>query len=543
MGAGDDFPGVFRAEPALVAVFFAEEAVFEAVFFTGTAFFPFVRAAFFGADGFFTVLEPVFTVTAFFFAIVAAFLTVLEPVFTADFRAGPFLGAVALFGTGALLGADAFFRATVFFAAVLGFCFTAFITSPLFCTKLCLVNRIIPYFHAYAYYFFEKSPRLSYTYNMRLIHKLKKFRIHSRNSLTLVLGFTMLCMTPLFAAETDHLASFSDPSRIWGNGTERVIEEAYRACFRMRIIGGKVINIRMPFAENNERDTLSETGWEFLGGGKGNPAMLWPAIEAILDSEDFSRYVQTLSDGNEQVIIFDIAAQSWDSSRDLFDIARMKAGSYRGLPHRPYVFATGKGIEETDVYNYLYCIGLAGMDCSGFVWHVLSYIARQGGLDLGRALSRSLGVRRGGDPAWYVGTSFFNSKSSHIIPVIDRISELHPADIILFRGLDGAMAHSAVIQSIDFNKGIIRYLQSTDEAPLSERGVHESFIYFDPANPHAALSDPEIRWTQQRQAPFPGEKASPFSDDGERYRAFGELGGGRVVRLRLLVPLIEKMQR
>ena len=513
LGAGDDFPGVFRAEPAVAAGFFAEEAAFEAGFFTGTAFFPFVEAAFFGAAGFFTVLETVFV---FFFAVVAAFGTI----FTADFR------------TGAFLGAGAFFAVTVFFAAVLGFCFTAFIASPLFCTKLCLLNRIIPYFCAYAYHFFEKSPLLSYTYNMRLIHNC-------------VIALCLWCMNmvPLFAAETDHLASFSDPSRIWGNGIERVIEEAYRACFKMRIIGGKVMNIRMPFAENNERDTLIETGWEFIGGGKGNPAMLWPAIEAILDSEDFSLYVQTLSDGYEQVIIFDIAAQSWNSSRDLFDIARMKAGSYRGLPHRPYVFATGKGIEETDVYNYLYCIGLAGMDCSGFVWHILSYTARQGGLDLGRALSRSLGVRRGSDPAWYVGTSFFDSKSSHIIPVTDRISDLRPADIILFRGLDGAMAHSAVIQSIDLKKGIIRYLQSTDEAPLSERGVHESFIYFDPARPRAALSDPEIRWTQQRQAPFPGEKASPFSDDGERYRAFSELGGGRVVRLRLLVPLIEKMQR
>ncbi len=78
-----------------------------------------------------------------------------------------------------------------------------------------------------------------------------------------------------------------------------------------------------------------------FGGGKGNPDMLWPAIEAVLDSEDFALYARTLSDGQEQVIIFDIPGQSWQSSRDLFDIARMKAGSYRGLPHRPYVFAGG----------------------------------------------------------------------------------------------------------------------------------------------------------------------------------------------------------
>ena len=359
-----------------------------------------------------------------------------------------------------------------------------------------------------------------------------------------IIGFT--CLNPIytseFESEPDHLAAFSDPSRIWGNGIERVIEEAYRSCFKTRIIGGKIINIRMPFAENNERDLLIDIGWEFLGSGKWNPDMLWPAITDILESEDFSRYVQTLSDGREQVIIFDIASQSWQSSRDLFDIARMKAGSYRGLLHRPYVFASGTGIEETDVYNYLYCVGLVGMDCSGFVWHVLRHIARQGGLDLGIALRRTLGVRQGDDPARYVGTSFFNSRSSQIIAVDDLVANLKPADIILFRGSDGNMAHSAIIQSVDFEHGIIRYLQSTDEAPLNERGVHESFIRFDLGNIKISLSDPAITWTQQRQAPFPGEQASPFSDDGERYRAFRERGGGRVVRLRLLKPIIDKLK-
>jgi hypothetical protein len=354
--------------------------------------------------------------------------------------------------------------------------------------------------------------------------------------------FAVLFTVPL-VAQTDQLTAFSDPARIWGNGIERVIEEAYRLCFKTRIIGGKVMNLRMPFAENNERDILSETGWEFLGGGKGNPDMLWPVIEGIIDSEPFAVYDAALSDGHEQVIIFDIPSQTWRSSRDLFDIARMKAGSYRGLPHRPYVLVTGRGIEEIDVYNYLYCVGLAGMDCSGFVWHVLSYIGRQGGVDLGRTLSRVLGVPRGGDPSWYVGTAFFNSKSSQILAVKDELASLRPADIILFRSADGAMAHSAIIQSIDFTQGIIRYLQCTDEAPLSERGVHESFIYFDPTKPRGSLRDAGLNWTQKRYAPFPGEKDSPFSDDGERYRAFGELGGGRVVRLRALAPVIEKLRK
>jgi hypothetical protein len=103
------------------------------------------------------------------------------------------------------------------------------------------------------------------------------------------------------------------------------------------------------------------------------------------------------------------------------------------------------------------------------------------------------------------------------------------------------MAHSAIIQSVDFTRGIIRYVQCTDEAPLSQRGAHESHIYFDPANTGVSLSDPSLRWTQQRFAPFPGEKDSPFSDDGERYRAYKELGGGKVIRLRALAPAIERI--
>jgi hypothetical protein len=345
------------------------------------------------------------------------------------------------------------------------------------------------------------------------------------------------------AAQEDPFSSFSDPSRIWGNGIEKVIEEAFRLCFKTRILGGRVMNLRMPFAQNNERDKLSDTGWVFLEGGKGSPETLWPAIETIIDSADFKTYIDAVSDGKEKVLIFDIPTQTWTSSRELFELARMKAGAYRGLPHRPYVYVQGKGVEETDVYNYLYCIGLAGMDCSAFVWHTLSYIAKSGGLDLGRSLRGTLGVRPGDSPAHYAGTGFFDSRSREIITVKDEIRNLRPADIILFRGPDGDAAHSAIIQSVDFKRGLLRYLQCTDEAPLAERGVHESFVYFDPASPGMSLADSSLFWSQKRYPPFPGEKASPFSEDGERYRAFPEYGGGKVVRLRQLQPIIEKINK
>jgi len=357
-------------------------------------------------------------------------------------------------------------------------------------------------------------------------------------SAVLLFSITQIC-----AADADHLISFSDPATLWGNGIERVIEEAFRQCFRTRIIDGRVMNIRLPFAQNHERDILIESGWEIVEGGKGSPETLWPVIEEILDSQEFREYVSALSSGREKVFIFDIPNRAWSASTDLFDIARMKAGSYRGLPHRPYVLTTGRGATESDIYNYLYCIGLVGIDCSGFVWHVLSYIGKQGGIDLGQTLSGALGVPRGANPARYVGTSFFYSNSSQIISVQDTIRNLRPADIILFRDASGGMSHSAIIQSVDFNSGTIRYLQCTDEAPLLERGVHESFIYFDPANPNVSLSSPSLRWTQKRFAPFPGEYDSPFSDDGERYRAYNEQGGGRVIRLRALVPVIERINR
>ena len=338
-----------------------------------------------------------------------------------------------------------------------------------------------------------------------------------------------------------NLAAYSDPSRIWGSGVERLIEEAYRQCFITRIIGGKVMNLRMPFAQDNERNKLTDTEWGFLGGGKGNPEFLWENIKRLLESEDFKKYTELLSDGREKVLIFDLPTQTWSHSRDLFDIARMKAGSYRGLLHRPYVLVSGRGPEESDIYNYLYCVGLAGMDCSSFVWHVQSYIAAAGGVDLGRTLARVLGVNPGENPSWYAGANFYNSGSSQIIPVNDEIRNLKPGDILLFRAEDGGMSHSAVIQSVNFSIGVIRYVQCTDEAPLAERGVHESFIRFDPKNTSTSLSDPTLVWTQARYRPFPGEKPSPFSDDGERYRAYPELGGGRVVRLRAVAQAIDRI--
>ncbi|MDR1362672.1 MAG: peptidoglycan endopeptidase [Spirochaetaceae bacterium] len=368
-----------------------------------------------------------------------------------------------------------------------------------------------------------------------------RFSIFAALTLTssIFAGAQQLPYTELTKTDIEQLADFSNAERIWGKGVEAVIEDAYRLCFKTVIIDGRLMNLRVPFAENHERDSLVEGGWEFLGKGKSDSAALWPVIEDAFKSKDFVDYIEMLKNGREQVIIFDIAGRKWSVSQDIFDIARMKAGSYHGLPHRPYVLTRGNGVEASDIYNYLYCIAWTGMDCSGFVWHTLSYAANRAGVNLGANLRRALGVPRGVDPSYFAGTAFYNSRSREILAVDDTIKNLKPADILLFRAVDGSMAHSAIIQSIDFSNGIIRYLQNTDEAPLAERGVHESFIYFNPKRVSLSLKDASLEWTQKRFSPFPGEKASAFSDDGQRYRAYG---GGRVVRLRAMSSIIAKLQ-
>jgi len=350
----------------------------------------------------------------------------------------------------------------------------------------------------------------------------------------------LFALCSLQNVRADQLASFSNPAHLWGNGVERIIEEVYRSCFRTKIIDGRVMTIRLPFAMNNDRDILLETRMRIVGDGKGSPQVLWHAIEEVLASKGFEEYINALSSGREKVFIFDMVNRSWTASSDLFIIARIKAGTYRGLPHRPYVLTSGRGAHESDVYNYLYCIGLIGIDCSGFVWYVLSHIARQGGVDLGAALAPVLGVPRGVNPALYVGTSFFNSRSSHMLAVEDEIRNLRPADIMLFRDVDGTVIHSAIIQSIDRTRGIIRYLQCTNVGLPNERGVHESFIYFDPANQNVSLKDPSLHWSKKRYPAFPGEEI-PFADDGERYRHRAN-GGGRIVRLQALIPIIEGLR-
>lgn len=343
------------------------------------------------------------------------------------------------------------------------------------------------------------------------------------------------------AAEVKNLAAFARASAQWGDGVEAVIEDAYRRCFRTVVVDGRFLTLRMPFGENNERAELAETELAIQGGGKADPVGLWDAITRLLETDDFRRYLAQLDDGREKVVVFDLPSRTWSTSRDRFTIDRIRAGLYPGLPHQPYVLVRGRGATGADVYNYLYCVGRLGMDCSGFVWHALTSVARAGGLDLAKTFGRYVGASRSADAAKFVGTWFFDPKNAYLEEVKDEIRNLRPADVIVFRGDDGTTRHSAIIQSIDRVRGTIRYLQSTDEAPQDERGVHESLITFDPAHPEATLDAPSVTWHQLRGAAFDGEGGVWYRDDGERYRAFPGSGGGTVVRLKALAKAVAKL--
>ena len=122
-----------------------------------------------------------------------------------------------------------------------------------------------------------------------------------KKHLLLIFLFSFLVLIPVNLTTNEsnnpNLSAFSDPARIWGNGIERVIEEAYRLFFQTHILGGRVMNLRMPFAQNAERDKLTDEDWSFIEGGKGEPDYLWNNINGLLDSEDFAAYVEALSDG------------------------------------------------------------------------------------------------------------------------------------------------------------------------------------------------------------------------------------------------------
>ena len=361
----------------------------------------------------------------------------------------------------------------------------------------------------------------------------------------IALGITLAVAAPSSTAPAgqgqEGATAVTGISAEWGKGVEAVIERAYRECFRTYVIGGNILTLRLPFAENSERSELTEDSLEVIGGGKADPRELWESISGLLSTPDFGSYVASLSDGREKLITFNLPTKAWSASTDRFAIDRSLSGLYTGLPYRPVVLVPGSGASVPDVYNYIYCVGRLGIDCSGFVWHVLRSIAAADGLDLDRIAGRDAGLPKGAVPALFVGTWYYDPRNGRTRVVNDRLSDLLPGDIMLFRGEDGSFLHSCVIQSIDYATGRLRYLQSTDECPQDMRGVHESLVLFDPARPETSLRDPSLRWLQLRGAAFEGEPDPAFTDDGERFRAYSGIGGSVVVRFKALEKSVARL--
>jgi hypothetical protein len=341
-------------------------------------------------------------------------------------------------------------------------------------------------------------------------------------------------------SDTGFLAAYSQASADWGGGIEALIEDAFRACFRTYIVAGKVFTLHLPFAENNERPDTAGGKIPVTGGGKMDPASLWDLIDGMVASDNFRSYVAALSDGREKVVLFDLSSRQWSTSADWYSLEQMKAGAYLGQANKPAILSRGRGVTLPDIYNYLYGMGRTGIDCAGFVWYELKAVAKSGGLDLDRALAPYVGAPNPALTSLYIGSWFFDPRNRNLEKVNDQVGNVRPGDVFLFRGEDGSTAHTAVVQSVDFAQGSIRYLQSTDVAAQDDRGVHESYITFDPARPTTSLKDPSIVWHNRRSAPFAGESGTEFFDDGQRFRAYPQFGGGSVVRLKLLTRLLEK---
>jgi hypothetical protein len=82
----------------------------------------------------------------------------------------------------------------------------------------------------------------------------------------------------------------SDLAERWGRGVEAAIESAYRVCFRTFVIEGRIITLRMPFGENNDRSKLAGWNLAIQGGGKADPRLLWEGITALVEGPDFQAY-------------------------------------------------------------------------------------------------------------------------------------------------------------------------------------------------------------------------------------------------------------
>lgn len=322
----------------------------------------------------------------------------------------------------------------------------------------------------------------------------------------------------------------------------QIVKSAYDNGVRWLRIDGQWLRLRIPFGMNGERSAASGQAQNFLGDGKASPDRLWPAIIDSLHSSDAVDFRAALNQPGPKTIRFDLVAKTWkvEDSFPTTDVSQPSGDPEDSPLLQARLIKTGPGVTAADMYDYLYSIAALGMDCSGFVYYIQKSIAQALAVDLDILLAAELGVRSD-QVSGLAGIQLFDPANGHTEGVFDTISALRPGDILLFRGQKGIFKHSAVIQSINWQAGIVQYVQSTDWAPREQRGVHDSYIHFDPARPDTSLADPSVRWLQKIQPAFPGEtEPRGWLDDGDRYRnRWSNTGRGIVVRLNVLRDSIE----
>ncbi|MBA7568478.1 hypothetical protein ES708_10207 [subsurface metagenome] len=324
---------------------------------------------------------------------------------------------------------------------------------------------------------------------------------------------------------------------------EQIIDKAYRSCLGTCTVAGVDLVVRIPFGQSGERRGGAGFHQRIFLGGKGDPEKIWTEIDRLLASEAFAEYVSRLQRPAAKTVIFDLEQRRVSVYFDPTLNDLLREGPYPGTRTKVYVLKTGSHISSTDVYNFLYCIGAVGLDCSGFIYNVQKTIAAAFGLDLDRRAAADLGTGAEQFPG-IIGLWFFDPEVRFSEVVDDRIDNLRPGDVILFRGrVPGRgiwFRHSAVIHSVDFDRGLIRYLQCTDWAAAEERGVHDSWVRFASADPKTSLGDPALEWSQTIQPTFAGETPLRYwQNDGHRYRSYREAGGSLIVRLKIIKTLLQ----
>ncbi len=317
---------------------------------------------------------------------------------------------------------------------------------------------------------------------------------------------------------------------------EDIIDQAYINCIKWIPVDGIYMKFRIPFGQNEER-FISQ---RIFYGGKGNPQVIWPEIIRLTKTEDFRKYINTIKSEGSKIVVFNLIEKNWISFSEELEILDLPQDPYPGSKDTVYLFKNDSNLTSNDLYNYLYCVGSIGMDCSGFVYYIQKSITKA----LGTDLDEILGIRMKREPEYVshgVGLSLYSAWPEEWETVNDRITDLRPGDMILFSGWRKRFSHSAVIQSIDWAKGEIIYVQSTDWTPQYTRGVHKSYIYFNPDNPDISISDKSVRWTQRIYPAFIGEPGFRYwRTDGDRYRSYKESGGSSVIRSKFVRNLIEK---